>query len=116
MHPDIKRQSWPVGVPRDVIQVRFDWPKAGVNTRKGWHALLSLGHGGARLHDENDGSWGAKCARGQVVLKSMAMRNWHFCYQHAVDDHNNLRLALPSVKETWTQHSSGSVGSSVSSW
>ena len=26
--------------------------------------------------------------------------DWHF-YRHAVDDHNNLRHALPSIEDTW---------------
>jgi len=27
--------------------------------------------------------------------------DWHFKYRHAVDDHNNLRHALPSVEDSW---------------
>jgi hypothetical protein len=27
--------------------------------------------------------------------------DWHFRYRHAVDDHNNLRHALPSQEDTW---------------
>eukprot|EP00804_Cyclotella_cryptica_P010233 CCRYP_016698-RA/>CCRYP_016698-RA protein AED:0.43 eAED:0.33 QI:0/0/0/0.66/1/1/3/0/142 len=27
--------------------------------------------------------------------------DWHFRYRHAVDDHNNLRHALPSLEDTW---------------
>ena len=27
--------------------------------------------------------------------------DWHFRYRHAVDDHNNLRHAVPSIEETW---------------
>ncbi len=27
--------------------------------------------------------------------------DWHFCYRHAVDNHNNLRHAIPSIKGTW---------------
>ena len=27
--------------------------------------------------------------------------DWHVCYRHAVDDHNNLRHALPSLEDTW---------------
>ena len=26
---------------------------------------------------------------------------WHICYRHAVDVHNNLRHALPSIEDTW---------------
>ena len=27
--------------------------------------------------------------------------DWHFCYFHAVDDHNNLRHSLTSIENTW---------------
>ena len=27
--------------------------------------------------------------------------DWHFCYLHTVDDHNNLCHALPSLDNTW---------------
>ena len=27
--------------------------------------------------------------------------DWHFCSHHAVEDHNNLRNALPSIEDTW---------------
>ena len=27
--------------------------------------------------------------------------DWHFRYWHAVDDHNNLRHALPSIEDSW---------------
>ena len=27
--------------------------------------------------------------------------DWNFCYRHVVDDHNNLRRALPSIEDTW---------------
>ncbi len=27
--------------------------------------------------------------------------DWHFWYRHAVDDHNNLRHGLPSIKDSW---------------
>ena len=27
--------------------------------------------------------------------------DWHFCSRHAVEDHNNLRNALPSIEDTW---------------
>ena len=29
---------------------------------------------------------------------------WHFCYRHAVDDHNNLRHAIPSIEDTRVTH------------
>ncbi len=28
----------------------------------------------------------------------------HFCYRHAVDNHNNLCHGLPSIKDTWCTH------------
>eukprot|EP00804_Cyclotella_cryptica_P016494 CCRYP_004714-RA/>CCRYP_004714-RA protein AED:0.38 eAED:-0.33 QI:0/-1/0/1/-1/0/1/0/213 len=42
------------------------------------------------------------CTDGQAVhFKYKKPFDWHFCYRHAVDDHNNLRHALPSLEDTW---------------
>ena len=30
--------------------------------------------------------------------------DWHFCYHHAVDYHNNLRHALPSIEDIWVKY------------
>ena len=41
---------------------------------------------------------------GVNIVKSFAYAlpfDWHFRYRHAVDDHNNLRHALPSIEDTW---------------
>ena len=27
--------------------------------------------------------------------------DWRFCYRHAINDHNNLKNALPSIEDTW---------------
>ena len=29
---------------------------------------------------------------------------WHYKYRQAIDDHNNLRHAVPSIKDSWTTH------------
>ena len=30
--------------------------------------------------------------------------DWHFCYQHVVDDHNNLHHAVPSIEDSSTSN------------
>ena len=34
-------------------------------------------------------------------FKYKMLFDWHFCYRHAVDDHNKLRHELPSIEDTW---------------
>ena len=41
---------------------------------------------------------------GKDVVKKFKYKlkfDWKFCYRHVVDDHNNLRHALPSIEYTW---------------
>ena len=41
---------------------------------------------------------------GEDVVKNFNYNlpsDWHFCYRHVVDYHNNLRHALPSIEYTW---------------
>ena len=44
---------------------------------------------------------------GEDVVKKFNYKlpfDWYFCYRHAVDDHNNLRHALPSIEDTRMTH------------
>ena len=44
---------------------------------------------------------------GKDVVKNFKYNlpfDWHFCYRHVVDDHNNLRHELPSIEDTWMIH------------
>ena len=36
-----------------------------------------------------------------VAFQYTCPYDWHFRYRHAVDDHNNLRHALPSLEDAW---------------
>ena len=41
---------------------------------------------------------------GEDVVKKFKHKlpfDWHIRYRHAVDDHNNLGHALPSIEDTW---------------
>ena len=41
---------------------------------------------------------------GEDVVKKFKYKlpfDWHFRYQHTVNDHNNLIHALPSIEDTW---------------
>ena len=46
----------------------------------------------------------AKRGRGEDVVKNFKYKlpfDCNFIYRHAVDDHNNLIHALPSIEDTW---------------
>ena len=34
-------------------------------------------------------------------FKYKLLFDFHFCFHHAVDEHNNLRHTLPSIADTW---------------
>ena len=44
------------------------------------------------------GEGGVDCSR---TFQYTCPFDWHFRYRHAVDDHNNLRHALPSIEDSW---------------
>ena len=121
-----KRQSWPVGVPGDVMQARFDRPEMNVGdvdaisgTQDGtpyflWgmkepdYVMRMMATGGPNTPDESYKMTSRTWKRGNETM-SVSFQyprpfDWHFRYRHAVDDHNNLRHALPSIEDTWFTH------------
>lgn len=53
---------------------------------------------------EKDDTFGERyCCSGddRVSFKNEKPCDWHFCYHHAVDDHNNLHHALAFLEDTW---------------
>jgi hypothetical protein len=118
-----KRQSWPVGVPGDAMQARFD--RSGVNvgdvdavsgTQDGvpynlWgmkepdYVMRMMATGGPNSVDDSCKTTTRTWKRGNEEISTTFQYprpfDWHFRYRHAVDDHNNLRHALPSVEDTW---------------
>ena len=118
-----KRQSWPVGVPGDAMQARFDRPGVNVGdvdavsgTQDGvpynlWgmkepdYVMRMMATGGPNSVDDSCKTTTRTWKRGNEEISTTFQYprpfDWHFRYRHAVDDHNNLRHALPSVEDTW---------------
>jgi hypothetical protein len=117
-----KCQSWPVGVPGDVMQARFDRPRVNVGdvdavsgTQDGipynlWgikepnYVMRMMATGGPNSADESCKTTTCTWKRGNEKISTTFQYprpfDWHFRYWHAVDDHNNLRHALPLVEDT----------------
>jgi len=119
-----KRQSWPIGVPGDAMQRRFDRPEVNVGdveaisgTQDGmpyflWgmkepdYVMRMMATGGP-LGARDTCKWAKRKWREgdrdmSMEFQYTAPYDWHFRYRHAVDDHNNLRHATPSLEESWT--------------
>jgi hypothetical protein len=118
-----KRQRWPIGVPGDAMQVRFDRPGMNVGdvdaiswTQDGtpyflWgmkepdYVMRMMATGGPNTPDEmcktTSRTWKRGNEQMSVTFQYPQPFDWHFRYCHAVDDHNNLRHALPLIEDTW---------------
>ncbi len=123
-----KRQSWPIGVPGDVMQRRFDRPEVRVGDvdaisgkqddvpyylwgmkEPGDYVVRMMAMGGplgsrltmsAEKRREGQGR-GLGCILELRKFKYTCPYEWHFSYLHVVDDHDNLRHATPAVEESW---------------
>ena len=66
---------------------------------------VMMATGGALLADENckeaTRSWMENGVAKSKKFNYAKPFDWHFKYRHAVDDHNNLRHALPSIEDGW---------------
>lgn len=116
-----KRRYWPTLVPGDAMQQHFDGMEVGaVDAISGeldgipynlWgmkepdYVMRMMATGGALLPDETHKdavrSWKVGGTDQHVTFKYTKPVAWHFKYRHAVDDHNNLRHALPSLEDAW---------------
>jgi hypothetical protein len=58
---------------------------------------------GLTVSDDHDHHrhWSENGQKKLTTFKYHEMFCLHFNYCHIIDDHNNLRHALPSVEETW---------------
>ncbi len=89
------------------------------NFREAWRwRVLLLGSKGAQLYNEGDGNRGPLLANDSCgeqkqrwteggverfwTFRFQCPYDWHYKFRHAVDDHNNLHHALPSVEHTIT--------------
>jgi hypothetical protein len=118
-----KRRYWPAGVPGDAMQQFFD--ADGVNVGDN-HVIAGTMDGVAyNLWGMKEPDYVMrmmatvgplavidtckealrKWTEGGIEVvrrfKYACPFDWHFCYCHAVDDHNNLRHALPSIEDSW---------------
>ena len=118
-----KRQSWPIGVPGDAMQRRFDRPEVTVGDvdaitgvqddvpyfiwgmKEPDYVMRMMATGGPLGSTEECRETKRRCMEGDRVVerkfKYTCPYDWHFRYRHAVDDHNNLRHATPAVEESW---------------
>ena len=119
-----KRRYWPTKVPGQQMQDHFDEEGVKVGdtdaiqgtmdgiTYNLWgmkepdYVMRMMATGGALLEDdtcrETTRSWMEDGVRTGTTFKYKFPFDWHFRYRHAVDDHNNLRHALPSLEDSWT--------------
>ena len=69
------------------------------------YVMRMMATGGALLADESCRSTTRKWVEdGVETFAEFVYKrpfDWHFRFRHAVDDHNNLRHALPSIEDTW---------------
>ena len=117
-----KRRYWPTLVPGDAMQQYCDEMEVGTTdavsgTLDGVHynlwcmkepdyVMRMMATGGALLSDDTCKEASRIWTKGRVE-KSAKFRytkpfDWHFKYRHAVDDHNNLRHALPAIEDSWS--------------
>jgi hypothetical protein len=116
-----KRRYWPTHVPGNVINAEMQSAEVGETRaisgvldgvsynfwmmREPDYIMSMMATGGRLLADETckqtKRSW---LENGVQRVKEFVYAlpfDWHFRYRHAVDDHNNLRHAVPSIEETW---------------
>jgi hypothetical protein len=118
-----KRRYWPAGVPGDAMQQFFDADGVNVGdnhaiagTMDGvpynlWgmkepdYVMRMMATGGPlAVFDTCKEALRKWTEEGIEVVRRFRYAcpfDWHFRYRHAVDDHNNLRHALPSVEDSW---------------
>ena len=115
-----KRRYWPKYVPGDEINAHMEEKKIGdVACLKGelkserynlfvmkepdYNMKLMATYGSLTYHP-NEQMNTRVVTEGKVKFKYTKPFADHFCYRHAVDDHNNLRHSSPSLEDTWTTH------------
>ena len=118
-----KRRYWPTLVPGEAIKEHMNMDGVNVGDTAAiegtldevkynlWcmkepdYTMTIMATGGRLLSDESCKSTVRRWLEdGVETVKNFAYAlpfDWHFRYRHAVDDHNNLRHALPSIEDTW---------------
>lgn len=118
-----KRMCWPIGVPGDAMQRRFDRPEVRVGDvdaisgklddvpyylwgmKEPDYVMMMMATGGPLGSNDECRETKRRVKEGdqdvERKFKYTCPYEWHFSYRHAVDDHNNLRHATPAVEESW---------------
>ena len=65
------------------------------------YVMHMMATGGALIADDTCKMATRGMGRDKVHFRYTLPYDWHFCYCHAVDDHNNLCHSLPSLEDTW---------------
>ena len=119
-----KRRYWPAFVPGEAISREFDNLELKVGdtlaiSRKldgeeyfFWalkepsYIMKMMAMGGPLLANDSCGEQKRRWTEGGVeragTFRFPCPYDWHYKFRHAVDDHNNLRHALPSIEHTIT--------------
>ena len=118
-----KRRYWPTMFPGEEVKEHFNMEGVNVGDTDAISGIMDgvpynfwcmkepnyimscMATGGRLLSDATCKIANRSWVEGGVnIVKSFAYAlpfDWHFRYRHAVDDHNNLRHALPSIEDTW---------------
>jgi hypothetical protein len=115
-----ERRYWPWMVPGDAMERHFEDKEVGdVDAIEGvldgvkytlWgmkepnYIMRMMATGGALLSDFSCKTTTRIYDDITKTFQYTLPYNWHFRYRHAVDDHNNLRHATPSLEATWVTH------------
>ena len=112
-----KRRYWPTLVPGPAMDTWFQEKNVGdVDAIQGidngtpyfiWgmkepeYIMRIMATGGALVADDTCKTACRGEGTARTTFKYTKPFNWHFCFRHLVDDHNNLRHSLPSLEGTW---------------
>lgn len=117
-----KRRYWPTLVPGEAIDARFNDKAVGdFDSIQGksddnityflWAMkepdyvmkLMATGGKNERCTEskESEQKWTENGQKKHVKFHYPYPVKWHFLYRHQIDDHNNLRHAVPSIEESW---------------
>eukprot|EP00956_Cyclotella_meneghiniana_P035814 scaffold118478_cov62-Cyclotella_meneghiniana.AAC.7 len=125
-----KRRYWPTLVPGDAIDRKFDGKAVGevdavsgildnvdyklFGMKEPDYVMKIMATGGVLQSDDSCKT--AQRGNGATATSFQYTKpfDWHFRYRHAVDDHNNLRHAVPSLEGGLGLPRGGLFGSSLS--
>ena len=112
-----KRKYWPKFIAGDAIDEHFTDKAVGAvdaltgvlnsvryyvfGMKEPNYTMKIMATGGVIESDDTCKTATRGQGAGRVQFPYTKPFDWHFRYRHAVDDHNNLRHAVPSIEGTW---------------